>query len=437
MEALRQKLAQLGFRGDLGLGVFSGFFVNILGMGVGLGLQVVLTRFMGLADYGTYSYVVAWMGVLVTPAVLGVDAALVRFIPQHVSGSEPQELRGLLRASFSYVMVSSAVIAVVAAMIANILLTPEKEPLRQAFLVGCLMLPLWALSNTRQAALRGFKQSFMARFPDIVLRPCVMMLGVWVLWRALDGKVPAVAAMRVHLLAVLLALLLGFWWLRRITPETVREAVPRYRHRNWISAAGVLMLVSSLYGLMLDLDKVVLGSIQGEIVVGPYAVAARVSLLLLFGFDSVNIIAMPLLAEWFSSKREQLQELVRIVARVTALSTLPIALVLFIFGRQVLGIFGADFVLAYIPMMLLLIGNLSVILLGPVGPLLIMTGHERISIKILIVTLVVQAGLLIPAVHLWGVVGAASVTAGAVILRHLACWVAVKKKLGIGSALWE
>jgi O-antigen/teichoic acid export membrane protein len=99
--------------------------------------------------------------------------------------------------------------------------------------------------------------------------------------------------------------------------------------------------------------------------------------------------------------------------------SLPLVLMNVVFGRALLGLFGPAFALGYTTLILMSLGQLVNVCVGPVGHILLMTGYSRIRLLNSLVLLAIQLGaglLLIPA---WKLEGAGVVAALSVAVISL------------------
>lgn len=133
--------------------------------------------------------------------------------------------------------------------------------------------------------------------------------------------------------------------------------------------------------------------------------SANVVGIVLAGFNS---LVFPRFAALHSKNRlDELRATVFLVTRAITISCIPILFAIFALAGTVLGLFRNDFDAAVPILQILILGQLVNVITGPVGGLLMMTGHERAAFRCtvhsLIVMLVTQ-GTLVP---LWGLWGAA------------------------------
>ena len=417
-------------------GAAGAFLTRALGAAAAFGVQILLARTLGAAEYGIYVYAASWAGFLVMLPVLGFDTGLLRFVASYNVRQMWPALRGVLVRTHQITLAAGIAAAALAAVVLQIL-GPSLQPhLFQAGLLAVLLIPVLALTTVSQASLRGFKRVVLSHLPEAIVRPLGLALLVGLFLVTRPDSMTAPVAMGFNVLAAVAGLVLCVGLLRRSVPLETRQAVTEYRTREWISTSLPLLLASSLYLLLGQIDTLMLGFLQGTRDVGIYNVAARMSVFLLFGMQAVNIIAAPMISELHSSKtRSEMQRLLRRIAAWTLTVTTPVLLFTLVAGRWLLGLFGEQFEIAYFPLVLLCLGQFANALSGPCGFLLTMTGHERETLPILWLTLAANVALNVPAVHFLGIEGLAAATAVAFALRNVLMWNRAVQLLGVDSSV--
>ena len=96
--------------------------------------------------------------------------------------------------------------------------------------------------------------------------------------------------------------------------------------------------------------------------------------------------------------------------------------------------YGVAFETAYVPLLILCIGQLVNASMGSVASLLNMTGHERETTKSVLVGAVVNVVLNLSLVPVWGMTGAAIATASTLIVWNLIMWHKARVLIGIESS---
>ncbi len=417
-------------------GAVGSFAGKSLGLGIGFILQVVLARILGAQQLGIYVYALAWVNVLLLLACLGFDTAFMRFVSIYVTQKDWGLLRGLL---------SRAGLMVLAASLAGTLLVlgvalhsgrtwpPEQQ---HTFFIAAILIPLFALSTLRQAALRGLKRVFLADLPDGVVRPIliILLLGAWWLYR--PNTLTAGNAMLIQAIAAGVAFIWGGKLLFSSLPPAVRATPPIFEGAHWLHTAFPMFLISSMHVALKQTDLLMIGAMLPARETGIYSVAVRLSDLAVFGLSAANAICAPMISEYFHARKtDELQRVVRLAARISFGFTAFVTLVMLLFNHFILGIFGPEFQNARNALLILFAAQMVNALTGPVGYLMIMTGHQARAAYINATAVAANVILNLSLIPRYGIEGAAFSTAFSIVLWNVWMWLFVRRRLGIRSTI--
>ena len=151
-------------------GAAGAFLIRALGAAAAVGVQILLARTLGAAEYGIYVYAVSWAVFLVMIPVLGFDTGLLRFVASYNARQMWRALRGVLVRSHQITLAAGIAAAVLAAVALQILGPSLKPHLFQAGLLAVLLIPVLALTTVSQASLRGFKRVVLSHLPEAIQR---------------------------------------------------------------------------------------------------------------------------------------------------------------------------------------------------------------------------------------------------------------------------
>src|SRR6516165_2177426 len=70
--------------------------INLIGAALRYVTQIMLARWMNSAEYGVYAYAWAWNAQLVPLVLIGLNAGLLRFVPEYIADSDAKRLSGIL-----------------------------------------------------------------------------------------------------------------------------------------------------------------------------------------------------------------------------------------------------------------------------------------------------------------------------------------------------
>jgi len=179
-------------------------------------------------------------------------------------------------------------------------------------------------------------------------------------------------------------------------------------------------------------EIVLLGIFRTPEEAGMYAAALRLSLLISFiivAFNSILASKFATLSD--QSKTDEMRKLAKESTVIMLLVTSPLLVVFLLFPGYALSVFNPEFVEAENILRILSVAQLINIGLGPVGLMLMMTGHESAMKKITIVSwlvLLLSGFILIPQ---YGMMGAAWTSFIAIFLINILSLYGVKKLVKI------
>ena len=393
--------------------------LNVVTIVVNFALTFLLSRLLGARGYGAFAFGLAWAAVLSVPAVLGLTPLIVRHVAAYHARSAWILLRGLLRRSNQVVAATSLLVMAGGAGL-GWLLEGSKPELFHPYLLALLLVPLVSLTTLRQSAMQGLGRVVLGRVPETLLAPLLFLVLVGVASLLLDHRFSASWAMGLQVAAQIAAFATGVMLLRRTLPAAVRGAAAAYETRAWLRSAVPLLVMSGLMALNAQLGTIFLGSMKGAAAAGVYSVAARAALFTSFFWLAATYPLMPAVARLHAqAKSAELQRVLSRSAAVTALCSLPIALLLLIFGRQFLALFGHDFHGGIWALRILALGELGKVLTGFAGLALVMTGHERDLTAGVAIAAGLNIALNVTLIPVWGVDGAAVAGAVSVVASNV------------------
>lgn len=418
-----------GLRRHLSRAASATVIIRFANLGISLGVGVLLARLMGAEGFGVYAFAMALVGMLGIPATLGLPTLIVRESAIYWHESQYALLRGLLRRADQLILATSFLLAPALWWLGIYSLGEEGG---RVMLLGAALLPLTALIAARGSALRGLNRIVASQLPEQILRPGALLLGVTAVF-LLAGELSPADAMGVQLLVSSLALAVSVIWLRRALPGVVWRAPPVYATGRWARSAVPFLFLGGVALINNQLDLIMLGLLRSAEEVGIYRACVAAAQLVIFVLQVFNFVISPALAQLYrTGDNRRLQSLVTATARAALLGSLPVALVLGVFGGPVLGaVFGAEFSAGAAALAILCVGQLINAAMGPVGNILNMTGFERHSARAVAIAAAVNAALNLALVPRWGMEGAAVATAVSMTVWNVLLGIWVKRLTGL------
>lgn len=405
--------------------------IKLLGAASGYALAWLVTQREDAAAYGRFELGLTVLAIGALAARLGLDGVMVKWL----ASSQARELRTIQLKLVGRAMLVTGVAGLGLAWLTysgrHLLTSWSGDPMTLDMwpwvALGIPVLAVWALSAEMLRGLSRMKQYALSQ------QGLLTALAVAVMWFSSFDVVQAYAwaVGMVAILAVAMVLT-SLSWQKGGSEEL---ALPEWSWKAMFSTGWPMLMGSAMYLVMSWSDTLLVAYHLEEDQVGIYRLTFKLAAVVTLVQAAVNSYAAPLFAERHAVGDHQgVRDTLRHATLLNVAFSIPAFLAIVVFGPSVLGWFGSEFVLGTSCLMWLAVGQLSMTLCGPVMYVLNMTGHERISNRILWTTALVNVGLNLLAIPRWGIVGAAMATAVSLAIWNVGAAWAVHSKLGF--AVW-
>ncbi len=394
-----------------GLNVAGGF-VNQVSL---FGLTILIARWLGPSDVGTYSQAFAMRQVLMLVALGGMRSAMTRYVAIHRADDDPAALRGTVRFGLAFTLASASVLGVLLFVLAPWLAhSAFRDPaLESALRWVAIGLPSAAFTVAALSATQGFRTQRPNALVGNMLEPALRLVLTLVVLSAGFGLNGSLVVLQV---ASVVASVCAYVWLRllmrrhpKVTPRYELREVMRYASISWLSSVAQQGLVWA--------DILILGLFVSPAEVGIYQVATRIVLIGSIVSQALNASLAPRAADLF--RRHELSTLSRLYVASSewlVRLTLPLAVFLFICIQPVLRLFGPEFVSGATVSRILIIGTLIDAATTQGSIVLSMSGHYTMSMVDTVAALVLNVGLNVALIPAFGINGASVAWAAALLL---------------------
>lgn len=414
------------------------FIVKVAGAGLAFAVHVLLARLMEVTQYGIYVYAWSWITLLAVFGKLGMENGFIRFLPEYMAKGQWERFRGLISFGGIGVFLVCSIVAIIAAVVVWVFRSNMAAGQPETIWIALVALPLFGLSNLIRGGLQALKRAARSIIPNSIVRHVLVALGAIGVYLSVDGAPSAESVMGITLVAVLGVVLTGGFFLYRCMPEEAFGLSIQKRHRHWLRVTLPLLFISGMGLLLRRTDILMLGALKGPDAAGIYNAATRISDLAAFGLAAINTIVAPLISELYHSrKREELQHMVKMAAYGSLLIYTLLATPIALLGPYMLNLFGNSFSAGYVPLLILIAGQLVNALSGSVGFVMTMTGHQNQAAVIFALSAIVNILLNIMLIPGYGLIGGAVATATTTIIWNVYMVVLVYKKININTTLFK
>lgn len=413
------------------------FAIRIASAGIVFVSQILLARWMGSYQFGSYVYVWTWLLMAGDIAHLGMPLSAQRFIPEYTETKSFDLLRGYLSGSRWLSFAAGVGFAVLGGIVVYALDDRFDSELFLPFYLACLALPAYILTFMADGTARSYNWINLALMPAYIVRPVLLVAGVAVLHFS-GIEMSATTVLGVLAAAAWLSVVLQMLQLDHRLRKIVPRGPKRYAFRHWITTALPMILVWGLYTLLTSTDILVLKHYRPAGEVAHYFAAAKLlALISMIYFAVAASAAHRFTAYHVAGDRKGLATFAASTVRWIFWLSLGLNLVILAGGEPLLRLFGDEYVAAQPVMAILSIGLLARASVGPAERLLTMLGHQRICAWAYVAAFAFNFGACLLLVPEYGTIGAAVATAGGFVVESIALFIIAKRSLGLHMFIWR
>ncbi len=407
-------------------------FFRIAGIAVGYIFALLITRTLGAEAMGIYALSLTLINVASIIGKLGLETSLIRFVASLATKGKWRSLRRLYIKSLFLVLAASTAVALIVYLFSPQIaaLFFRKPHLAPYFRFAAFAIVPFVLVAINAAALRGIKDikgySFLREGPAIRFFAILYMLVGLHFSRSASIAIQAFAA------GSLAAAAISFWWFaQKAKPRMKEEELEVMPIGEILRISLPMFIISSIFFLMQWTGTIVLGIFRTEAEVGIFNIAMRVATLASLPLLAINSIAAPKFAEMYSKgDREGFKKIVHQSTRMIFWSSFPVVLILFLFPRPILSLFGSEFPEGSLALLFIATGQFVHAICGSVGYILTMTKHEVAAQNILVAATLLNIVLNVALIPRFGINGAAFSTMFSTVFWKLGMMIYIKKKFG-------
>ncbi|AKI03262.1 membrane protein involved in the export of O-antigen and teichoic acid [Hoeflea sp. IMCC20628] len=407
------------------------FSIRVVSAAIAFASQIILVRLMGEFEYGVFVFVWVIVVILGNLSCLGFHTAVIRFLPQYRTEGADEAIRGLTATARIFAMVSATLIA--ASGIAAIYLLGDhiQSYYIQPLFIGAFVLPMIALGDVLDGTARANGWPVHALSPTYIIRPLLILSFVACaigLGRMADANTAILAALAAAYLTTVIQFVVITGKLKHRFP--VRGI--QIHFRTWLMVAFPIFLIEGFYFMLTNADVIIVGFYLPPGKVAVYFAAAKTMALVHFVYFAVKAAAAQRFSGLVSgADRTALAAFARQTVQWTFWPSLLVGGLVILAGPFLLSLFGPTFQEGHMIMVVLFCGIIAKAMIGPGEVLLTMAGEHKICAAIYAIALTANLGLNVMLIPAWGLIGAATATAAAMMIEASLLHVIIRRRLGI------
>jgi len=391
---------------NAGISGFGEIFGNI----INYTSNVLVTRTIGPSSFGIYVLASNILSIVSIFSFAGLDTGLLRFVALYHGKGDQARLKGVILGGTMIGGAVSFVLFFLFFFTSDFISTRffANPNLSLALRILLISLPFTTLIILWLGVIQGFQlikyRVYVERFFQPISR-LLFLIILFLLGMKLLGLLFATV------LSAITGFLIAFWYLRKHFLSFNKTLSPLYENRILLKFSIPIIFVRFFSFVIRSTDILMLGHFMTSYQVGIYGAVDRVLPLILLPHQSLNIIFSPMISELYGKKDFlKLETLFKLENKWAISLSLPVSLMLIIFAHPIMNIFGTAFSQGVPVLILKNVANLTWVFVGSTGLMLMMTGHQHISLAnttVTAITNIILNYLLIPK---YGIIGAAVAT---------------------------
>ena len=352
--------------------------------------SIIVAREIGPGGYGQLAFVLAFASVLSIPSNNAAVPFLVRFTAAYNKAGSQDLLAGAWRWSARQTRLWVVLGSLAALTIALWIVLHDSWANAVPYVLASVLIPLWALAARVAGILQGLKRVVLAQFFDWLIQPTLYI--VLVLGLLLANALTMEYVLAAFAIALALSVVMGTVVAQKIRTKHVTSPLSPREDAIWRPAWRHYVLIQAVNVASLKFPLLIIGFLSVSEEAGRYRAAESIAMLLAIMIAVANGVLGPYVSELFHEKKlADLQKVMQRISRFAFAVALPFVVVILVGGEWLLvTIYGDAYGEAYLPLAILLIGQLVNVACGSVGLLLNMTGNEGYAFNSLAMAFVIS-----------------------------------------------
>lgn len=396
------------------------FFGTIASVGLKYIFELIIARSLGPELFGVFFLGFTIFKVLERISTLGLPNGVLRYISVYRGIGDNRRIKGTIFLSLKVVLIAGLSISFFLTVFSNIVSTnlfneTNLSPVLKIFAIAVFFTAITEILVFSTQAFQVMKYKVLVK---MLIEPILRIFFVIILF-LLGWKL--IGAVYSFLISTVIASFFGFYFLKKMFPGITNKAInPIYETKSVLNFSWPLFLVGFFNLFIIQINTLMLGYFGNSKEVGIYATAQRTAFFIAIILESFNPVFAPMIADFYNRKKfEKLEVLYKVVTKWIFTISLPMFLVLLIFPQEILSIWGKEYIVGWVALVIIGFAELINCSVGSAGHLITMSGRSKLN---LVNTLFVFAAVMVLNFFLiprYGVIGAALSMGSALIMINI------------------
>jgi O-antigen/teichoic acid export membrane protein len=362
----------------------------------------------------------------------GMDLGLMRFISQ----SDVQEDTEIIKKDIASTLKIGLAISLIVMLLQIVLsrwltenIFHESSLLKTVLIVNAMSIPFVVVLMISIHATQGFRLLKYKIFVEYVLNPTILLLSMILVFYL---STPELAIVFPFLITGIIGSFIASTFLKNVA-GTNMLSILHSKIDTKILTYSLPIMFTAIFGTLLHwMDVIMLGYFTNSEIVGLYHPAVRTAGLQNSVFIAFSGIFTPMFSRYFAkSDNTNMNHIYQLVVRWILTIIVPILILVLLFSKKIMLLFGAEFLQSADVLIILAIGTSILSFLGVGGAALVVSGYPKLNLMNAIFATIINVTLNILLIPKYGIIGAAWATLTSMLFIALARTVEVRLLLKI------
>jgi O-antigen/teichoic acid export membrane protein len=402
------------------------FGFRVLGMILAYISMLLITNYYGAEVFGRYSLAITLLQFLIVIFSFGLPHAIVKLTADENFFSLNKPVNEYLKKSIVLLFVTAIFSSLLLHFFSETLaLRLFKDETLIKYFKGISLLLIFSIFHTFLVEFLRGKGLFKQYGLFMYVLPNVLFIGFLTYFSINEFEEVYVLFSYLFSLTILSLVLVFFLPLGNL------KTSEKYSYKNLFALSFPMMFSSAFIFLSNWTDVFMLGSMVSKEDLGIYNAAYKISIIALVVINAFNTVLAPKIASLYGQNDiDQIKTEVQKATRLITYLTLPLVIVIILFRKSILNLFGDEFIDGEIVLIVFSIGLLFNAMIGSVALVLNMTSHQKELRTITLISASINFALNYILIKKYGINGAAYASIIAAIFLNVSCAILVKVKLG-------
>jgi stage V sporulation protein B len=375
-------------------------------------------------EYGIVSTSVNFATLLSSLSLLGLNAAIWKLLPEYQAKNEKGKIKSLIKFSFWLSFLTNIILSIILIATSSLLSSILKIPLNATLMIPLIMIS-FTLSSIAGAIIYAFQNMKFFLFSDVYGFFSKISIATILILIGLKYLGPLVSFVVCYFLIFALRII-------KINFEGKEEEINK---KKILLEYSLPAFISSFaWNIFSNGQYALLSVIQGTKVTGIFTVALMITISIVAIPNTLSSALLPIIS-FLSAKnktKDKQRRLIELVSRYSLFFSLPIALFLIIFSKQVILIFSSEkyldasslFPILAITSVIYGLGNVFLSNLYAIG-------KTKLNRNIVLLTVAIFLAIVYPLTKLYSAIGMAVSYFVSILILSIVSYLYIKKFLNV------